>query len=105
MRRLLRISLLAVLAMAVEGAVFPSDLLPATAAYAQGWRAEFDGICQKTADPMSLEKDELKRLISRCDKLRTVMETLDESERKIYLKRLRACQGLFVFVIESKEKE
>lgn len=106
MRGLLRISLFAVLAMASGKTVLPAALYPAfSAAHAQGWKAEFDGICQKTADPMSLEKDELKRLISRCDKLRVVMETLDESERKVYLKRLRVCQDLFVFVLESKEKE
>ena len=87
-------------------AVFPSVLdLVVWPAYSQDWKVEFDGIYQKTTDPMSLERDELKQLISRCDKLRAVMGTLDESEKKVYLRRLRVCQDLFVFVLESKEKE
>ncbi|MBI5102060.1 MAG: hypothetical protein HZB33_09540 [Nitrospirae bacterium] len=74
-------------------------------AYAEDWKTEFDEICRKTNDPVSLSKEELKALISRSDKLKTVIETLGETEKKVYLKRLRVCRELFVFMLESKEKE
>jgi len=86
-------------------AFFPlSDSMISSAA-AQEWKTEFDDVCRKTTDAMALSKDELKLLLARCDKLRTVMGTLDETEKKVYLKRLKLCQELFAFVLESKEKQ
>ncbi|MBA4374232.1 MAG: hypothetical protein C0402_15380 [Thermodesulfovibrio sp.] len=81
-----------------------SDFTVASAA-AQDWKAEFDEICKKTTDAMSLSKEELKQLLARGEKLKAVIGTLDETEQKVYLKRLRLCQDLFAFVLESKEKE
>ncbi len=65
------------------------------------WKAEFDDICAKTADALSLSKAELKGLIERCDKLRPRIEKLDESAAKVYLKRLQMCKDLYVYVLES----
>ncbi len=65
------------------------------------WRAEFDDICSKTTDAMSLPKDEIKKLVERCDALKPRIEKLDESAAKVYLKRLQRCRSLFVFVLES----
>jgi uncharacterized protein Yka (UPF0111/DUF47 family) len=76
-----------------------------SAAAAQEWKAEFDDVCKKTTNAMSLSTDELKQLLARGEKLRAVIETLDETEKKVYLKRLRLCQELFSFVLESKEKK
>ncbi len=69
---------------------------------AEDWQAEFVDICSKTEDPMALPKDEIKKLIERCDKLKPRIEKLDESTRKVYLKRLQMCRDLFVFVLESQ---
>jgi hypothetical protein len=54
---------------------------------------------------LSLGVEELKNLIQRCDKLKPRIEALDESPRKVYLKRLQLCRDLYLFVLESKEQE
>ncbi len=70
----------------------------------EDWKKEFEAICSRTDDAMSFSKDELKGLIARCDKVKSVIETLDESTRKVYLKRLKLCRDLFAFVLDAKEK-
>ena len=81
-------------------------LSPAGAAYAQDdWKKEFEAICSKTQDSAALSPDELNNLVDRCNKLRPRIEKLDETQRKVYLKRLQMCRDLFVFVLESKEKK
>jgi hypothetical protein len=81
-------------------------LNPAGSAYAQDdWRTEFEAVCSKTQDSAALSPDELKNLVDRCDKLRPRIEKLDETQRKVYLKRLQMCRDLFAFVLESKEKK
>lgn len=80
-------------------------LFPPPAAIAantqEDWRAEFDDICSKTDDAAALKQPELKSLIERCDRLKPRIEKLDESAAKVYLKRLRSCRDLFVFMLES----
>jgi hypothetical protein len=85
---------------AVPQSIFPS---PRAAAAQDDWKKEFDDICSKTQDSMTLTSDELKRLVSRCDALRPRIENLDDTQKKVYLKRLRMCRDLFAFVLESKE--
>jgi len=84
-------------------ALFPH---PVSKAYAEdkAWKAEFDDICSKTADPMALSKAEVQGLIDRCEKLKPVIEKLDETTAKVYLKRLKQCKDLFVFVLETPAK-
>ena len=73
--------------------------------YAQGdWKSEFADICSQTDDPMVLSKDELSGLIERCEKLKPLIEKLDESAAKVYRKRLQMCWNLFVFALEAKSK-
>lgn len=67
------------------------------------WKAEFDRICAKTNDAMTLPEGELKSLIEECDKLRPKIEALDESTKKVYLKRLKSCKDLFSYVLETKQ--
>lgn len=81
-------------------------VVQARAAWAQeGWRTEFDDVCSKTQDAMVFTQDELKDLVSRCDRLRPQIEKLDESQKKVYLKRLRMCRDLYLFVLESREND
>ena len=109
MKNFLRISLLLILAglLNKEGTDFFLSALNHVigTAYAQDWKVEFDDICKKTNAPMSMTKDELKQIITRCNKLSVVMGTMtqNESERKVYLRRLRVCHDLFVFTLESKD--
>jgi len=75
----------------------------AAAASAQDdWKKEFEDICSKTQDSMSITPDELKSLVGRCDALRPRIEKLEETQKKVYLKRLQMCRDLLAFVLESK---
>ena len=66
------------------------------------WRDEFDDLCSKTTDAMSFTTDELKSLADRCDKLKLRIEKLDETERKVFMKRLLMCRDLYLYVIETR---
>ena len=84
-----------------EGGLFATRVVHAQ----EDWRKEFDDVCSKTQDAMVFTPDELRDLVARCDKLRPVVEKLEESQRKVYLKRLRLCRDLYLFVLESRDKK
>lgn len=67
------------------------------------WKKEFEEICSRTDNAMSFTKEELKNPIAGCDRLKSDIEKLDESTRKVYLKRLQMCRDFFAFTLESKE--
>jgi hypothetical protein len=67
------------------------------------FKNEFDNICSRTMDAATLSVQELETLITLCDKLQPVIEKAGEPENKIYLKRLRMCKDLFVYVLEVKK--
>ena len=69
------------------------------------WKKEFEDICSKTEDSMTLTVTELKQLVERCDKLKPAIEGLDESSRKVFRKRLKLCRDLYDFVLKTKEQE
>ncbi|MCK9420167.1 MAG: hypothetical protein M0R70_12390 [Nitrospirae bacterium] len=85
-------------------AVFSDFLLasPAAAVAQDDWKKEFEEICSQTQDAMLGTPEELKDLVSRCDALRPRIEKLDETQKKIYLKRLHMCRDLFNYALESK---
>jgi hypothetical protein len=78
---------------------------PAAVSARDDWKAEFEAICAGTQDSAAMTSDELKNLIDRCDKLRSRIEKLDETPRKVYLKRLQMCRDLYAFVLEYKGKK
>jgi len=78
---------------------------PPPADSAEAWQKEFDDICSKTQDAMTFSIDELKSLVKRCDVLAPRLEKLDETRKKVYQRRLRQCQGLFAYVLESKQSD
>ncbi|MFI5294931.1 MAG: hypothetical protein ACHQ0Y_07895 [Thermodesulfovibrionales bacterium] len=47
----------------------------------------------------------MKQFIERCDKLKPIIDKLEPTERKVYLRRLEMCRELFVFTLASKEKK
>lgn len=69
------------------------------------WNKEFMDICSKTDEAMSLAKNELKMLLQRGEKLRPLIESLEETPRKVYVKRLQKCMNLYSFVLESKGED
>jgi hypothetical protein len=76
-----------------------------TACADDAWRTDFDATCAQSNDAMALSKNELKKLIEQCDRLQKILETQDETVRKVYLKRLQLCKNLYVFVLEVKMQE
>jgi len=100
----LAIALAAALAVLAVAPVFTDGICAfAAAASAQDdWKKEFEDICSKTQDSMSFTPDELKSLVARCDALKPRIEKLEETQRKVYLKRLQMCRDLLAFVLESK---
>jgi hypothetical protein len=73
-------------------------------AYAEeSWKERIMELCAKTDVAMSLTSEELKELVAGCDKLKPVIESLEETPRKVYRKRLQMCRDLFAYVLESKE--
>jgi Skp family chaperone for outer membrane proteins len=71
----------------------------------QAWQREFEDICSRTQDAMTFSQDELTALIQRCDALREQVQKLDDTQKKVYLGRLRMCRGLYAYVLESKRNE
>ena len=70
----------------------------------ENWKAEFEEVCGKTDDSMSMTKEELKALLDRCDKLKPLIEAQEETTRKVYLRRLQMCRDLLAYVFEAKGK-
>jgi len=82
------------------------SVLPISAAMAQeDWEKEFQAVCGRTDDAMTLTAQELGTLVQRCDELRISIEKLEGSRRKILLKRLQMCRDLYAFTLETKERE
>jgi hypothetical protein len=69
------------------------------------WRTDFDSVCTQSNVSMALSVSELKALIEKCDRLQDIIETKDETVRKVFLKRLQMCRNLYVFVLETKTQE
>ena len=76
------------------------------AAYGEdAWRTDFDAACAQSNDAMALSMTELKKAIDQCDRLQKIIETQEETVRKVYLKRLQMCRNLYVFVLDAKMQE
>lgn len=71
----------------------------------EGWKSDFDDVCAGTQDAMTLNTDQLQKLISRCDSLKPQIEKLSDPQRKVTLRRLQMCRDLYDFVLQSKEKQ
>jgi uncharacterized protein (UPF0335 family) len=65
---------------------------------------EFDETCANTSSAMDFSEPELQALITRCEKLEKSIEQLDESTRKVFLKRILMCKNLYQFVLDSKKR-
>ena len=89
----------------IKGPHGSGSVLAGVAYAEEDWKKEFEDICGKTQDAMVFPSDELKKLVDRCDKLKPVIEKLEETESKVYLRRLQMCRDLFAFTLESKEKK
>ena len=90
----------------VSGAGVNPATSPAPAHAAdESWKADFEKVCGQTDNAADLSLEELKKAIEKCDALKSRIEALEATPRKIYLKRLQMCRNLFQFMIDSKEKK
>lgn len=71
----------------------------------QAWQQEFDDLCSKTQDAMTFSTGELAALVQRCDALLPRIEKLDDTQKRVYMGRLRMCRGLYAYVLDSKKNE
>jgi hypothetical protein len=78
---------------------------PKSPAAAEDWQRQFDDVCSKTQDAMAFSTVELKALIQQCDALEPQIQKLDETRKKVYLRRLAQCRGLYAYVLDSKQKD
>ncbi len=67
------------------------------------WFAEFEAVCSRTQDAMTIPTDELRALVARCEQLKPRIAALDPSRKKVYAKRLQLCRDLFQFVLETRD--
>ncbi|HEX9241374.1 MAG TPA: hypothetical protein VF875_02925 [Anaeromyxobacter sp.] len=70
----------------------------------EGWLVEFEAVCARTQDAMTLSDEELHALVGRCDQLKPKIEGLDPSRRKVWSKRLQQCRDLYQFVLDARVK-
>jgi hypothetical protein len=90
-----------ILAAAVGSAGRPAALASARAEDG-GWDAEFEAVCSRTQDAMTLSTETLESLVERCDRLVPGLAGLDDSRRKVYARRLKQCRDLYAFVLETR---
>lgn len=102
---LLGIACVAVLA---GSCLAPDVVITQNSAYAaaqESWRGEFDDISSAASDAMSLTVPEIEKLLARCAALKVTIETLEESPRKVYGKRLQMTRDLLQFMLDSKKAQ
>jgi hypothetical protein len=94
---------LAAVALAAAAAGGSPGRAPAVARAAEDdWLAEFEAVCSRTQDAMSLATDELRALVERCDRLKSKVDALEPSRRKVYQRRLQLCRDLYRYVLDSR---
>lgn len=66
------------------------------------WGSEFEALCARTPEVMSLSREALQQLVAECDRMQPLVEALPESPRKVYRKRLELTRKLLLFALEAK---
>ena len=90
-------------ALGTESTVYAAET-GAIQAAGKDWKGDFDRVCGQSDNAMNMTVDELKGALAQCDALKSVIEGLEATPRKIYLKRLQMCRNLFGYMLESRLK-
>lgn len=69
------------------------------------WREEFNELCGDTQKAAAYGRDDLNKLVVRCDKLSSELEVSDSTQKKAYIYRLEKCRNFYQFLIELLETE
>lgn len=95
LRRLLPVGVLLLLVAVMAPGV-------AVSADSAGWQEEFADLSLPAAQAMDLPVGQLQSLLTRCEELKVKIQLLDETERKVYGKRLQMTCDLYRFMLDSK---
>ena len=91
---------------ATPGKVGANGERPAVAGAEESeWRGELETLCAGTNNAMSFSREELQRRVALCDRLKSRIDGLDESARKVYGRRLQMCRDFYRFMLESKQED
>jgi DNA-directed RNA polymerase subunit E'/Rpb7 len=83
----------------------PASIRNCAYAADESWKSDFEKVCGQTDNAADLTIEELKKTLEKCDALKSRIEALEPTPRKIYLKRLQMCRNLFQFMLDSREKK
>lgn len=83
----------------------PASLRDLAYAADESWKPDFERVCGQTDNAADMTIEELKKSLEKCDALKSRIEELESTPRKIYLKRLQMCRNLFQFMLDSKQKK
>jgi len=85
--------------------VNPASVLRSAHAADESWKSDFEKVCGQTDNAADMTIEELKTTLEKCDALKSRIEALEATPRKIYLKRLQMCRNLLQFMLESRVKK
>jgi hypothetical protein len=80
-------------------AVFLFVVALSSSGAADDWLGEFNDICSQIDVVDSLEREEVQRLVERCDELMPVIE----AKKKVYLFRLKKARDMFAATPQFEE--
>src|SRR6266508_4154832 len=81
----------------------PSMAAAAAPSTQRGWQEEFDDLCSKTQDAMTLSVEELTALLQRCDALLPEIEKLDDTRKKVFGDGYRGAEA-FIFMCSIQKR-
>lgn len=80
-------------------------LTRASFAEEEPWKNEFNTLCGDTQKAVNLGQDDLKMLITRCEKLYSDLEASEAPQKKAFIYRIEKCKNFYQFLIELLETE
>jgi hypothetical protein len=84
-------------------AVFLFVVALSSSGAADDWLGEFNDICSQIDVVDSLEREEVQRLVERCDELMPVIEASENPKKKVYLFRLKKARDMFAATPQFEE--
>ena len=69
------------------------------------WKAEFERLCAQTETASTLPDQQIRDLINDSDALLKKLESLEDSQVRVYVFRLKKCKAFFEFTLELNQTE
>ncbi|MBU0481964.1 MAG: hypothetical protein KKG47_12770 [Proteobacteria bacterium] len=68
-----------------------------------GWREDFQKACGNTQAAEKMSMNELDEVIAECDKIEEVIKDSTDSDKKLYLFRVKKCRNFYLFMKETRK--